>query len=297
MQGYYWMIKFAIRRAVPPLIPECTMTSRCTLACCVAFVHCLIPGTAVLAQATPELEPANVLVLGVYHFANPGLDVVRTEVADVLSVEKQAEIRAVVDAVAAFRPTRITVEHAPAAADRLDSLYHAYRSGSHELGRNETEQLGFRLAAMLGHDRVFPIDHRGEFPFGAVMEYAQEHDLAFVAFVQQEIQRISEEANRQQRELAIGEILRMANDPAKLANDHAAYVRFARVGAGDSYVGADLLSKWYDRNIRIFTNLQRVAEPGERVLVIIGAGHAPILRELITYDAGMTLVEAVDYLQ
>jgi hypothetical protein len=265
-----------------------------TAALLLASLLCTAPLAAQAPDATPE--PAQVLVLGTYHFANPGLDVVQTEVADVRSESKQAEIRAVAEAIARFRPTKITVEEMPAAAPRLDSLYAAYRAGGHELSRNETEQLGFRLAARLGHPRVHPIDHRGEFPFCPVMQYAQTHDPAFAAFVQAEIVRITAEANRQQRENTVGEILRMSNEPGKLAAEHGMYMRFARVGAGDSYVGADLLSKWYDRNIRIFTNLQRVAEPGDRVLVLIGSGHAPILRELVGYDPTMELVEAVDYL-
>lgn len=254
----------------------------------------LVPCAA--AAQTAAREPAQVLVLGTYHFANPGLDVVQTEVADVLADGKQAEIREVTDALARFRPTRIAVEHLPAAAGRLDSLYRAYAAGTHELARDETEQVAFRLAGMLGHTGVFPIDHRGEFPFGAVMEYAQANDPAFVEFVQREIGRLAAESSRQQRENTVGDILRMANEPAKLAADHAMYLRFARIGAGDTRVGADLLAKWYDRNIRIFSNLQAIASPGERVLVLIGSGHAPILRDLIAADPDMVLVEAVDFL-
>ena len=248
-----------------------------------------------LAAQAPA-EPAQVLVLGTYHFANPGLDVVKVDVDDVLSATRQAEIGAVAAALARFRPTRIAVERLPSAAPRLDSLYAAYRAGGHALGRDETEQLGFRLAAILDHPRVHPIDHGGEFPFAAVMEYAQAHDPAFVASIQAELGRVAAEAERRQREHTIGEILRLTNDPARLAADHGAYLRMARVGAGDGYVGAELLAKWYERNIRIHANLQRVAEPGERVLVIVGSGHAPILRELIGYDPAMTLVEARDYL-
>jgi hypothetical protein len=48
----------------------------------------------------------------------------------------------------------ILVEHVPSAAPRLDSLYAAYRAGRHELSRNETEQVGFRLAARFEHERV-----------------------------------------------------------------------------------------------------------------------------------------------
>lgn len=236
------------------------------------------------------------MVLGTYHFANPGLDVVKTEVADVLSPEKQAEIREVVEALARFRPTRIAVEAPPAAAPRLDSLYRAYRVGAHELSRNETQQLGFRLAARFDHPRVYPIDHPGEFPFSAVMEYAQTHDPALVQGIQGAIADITAAENRRQRDLSIGQNLRVRNEPKKLAEDHGFYLRIPRVGAGDTYVGADLVSKWYERNIHIFSNLQRIAGPGDRILVIIGSGHSPILRELITYAPGMVLVEARDYL-
>ncbi len=248
------------------------------------------------AQETPSAPPAEVIVLGVYHFANPGLDVVKTEVADVLSPGKQAEISAIVEALARFRPTKIAVEQPLARGPRLDSLYEAYRAGAHSLQRDETEQLGFRLAARFEHPRVHPIDHSGEFPFGPVMQYAQQHDPEFVTLVEREIARRTDESNRQQREWTIAQILREANDPQRLAEGHGFYMRMARVGAGDSYVGATLLSRWYERNIRIFTNVQRIAEPGDRILLIIGNGHAPILRELVTADPRMTLVETNQYL-
>lgn len=261
-----------------------------------AILVSLASALSVSPQAPGSAEPAHVLVLGTYHFANPGLDIVQSEVADVLSATKQAEIRAVVEALARFRPTKVAVEQVPATAPRLDSIYDAYRSGGHELSRNETQQLGFRLAAMFEHPRVYPIDHRGEFPFDAVMQYAELHDSAFVTFVHEELARITAEANRQQRENTIGEILRMMNEPASLAEGHGTYMRFARVGAGDSYVGAALLSNWYERNIHIFANLQRIVEPGDRTLVIVGGGHAPILRELVAYDPGMVLVDVLQYL-
>ncbi|MEZ4588636.1 MAG: DUF5694 domain-containing protein [Gemmatimonadales bacterium] len=245
------------------------------------------------AQAPSEAE---VLVLGTYHFANPGRDVVKLEVADVLGADKQAEIGRVVEALTRFRPTKIVVERTPARAAELDSLYRAYRSGRHTLSRNEIQQLGFRIAAGLGHERLYPADHPGEFPFDALMAYAQAHDTAFVRFVGEELARIGAEANRLQSELTIGGILRAMNDPADLARGHGLYLRFARVGAGDGFVGADLVAKWYERNIRIFANLRRATEPGDRVLVIFGAGHAPILRELVAADPGLTLVDPLEFL-
>lgn len=69
------------------------------------------------------------------------------------------------------------------------------------------------------------------------------------------------------------------------------YMRCARVGARDTGVGANLVAKWYERNIQIFANLQGIVDPGDRVLVIIGSVRATILRHLIiASDPEMSLV-------
>jgi len=268
--------------------------SRLPLALALVTVVASLPGAAtVLGQTSTR---AQVMVLGVYHFANPGRDVVKTEVADVLSPGKQAEIGRVVEALERFRPTKVMVERTPSGAEQLDSLYRAYRSKRHELTRNEIQQLGFRVAGALGHERLYPVDHPGDFPFDALMAYAQQHDTAFVRYVGEELARIGAEANRLQRERTIGGILREMNEPAKLAEGHGVYLRFAPIGAGDTYVGAELVAKWYERNIRIFANIRRLTEPGDRILIVFGAGHAPILRELITADPGLTLVDPLAFL-
>ncbi|CAN5736884.1 hypothetical protein BH23GEM8_BH23GEM8_22270 [soil metagenome] len=68
------------------------------------------------------------------------------------------------------------------------------------------------------------------------------------------------------------------------------------MGAGDGYVGADLVSRWYERNIRIFANLKQITVPGDRILILVGSGHAPILRELISQDPTLVLVDPLEFL-
>jgi hypothetical protein len=261
-----------------------------------AIVLGSVSASAAHAQSLPEPERPQVMILGTFHFANPGRDIVKVEVADVLSPAKQAEILDVVEALARFGPTKIAIEHLPSAAPQVDSLYDAYRAGRHVLTRSESEQLGFRLAERFEHPRLYPINHFADSPFGAMMAYAEEHDPTFLTWAEEEMTRAAEQSNRWQREHTIGEILRMTNEPEDLAADHGVYMRFARVGAGDTFVGADVAAKWYERNIKIFANLQRIAEPGDRILVIYGSGHAPILRALVTADRDMTLVEPLEYL-
>jgi hypothetical protein len=239
---------------------------------------------------------ASILILGTYHFANPGLDIAKMEVADVLSVEKQREITAVLATLATFQPTKIAVEAPYDKADSLNQLYAAYRAGRHELTRNEIQQLGFRLAAQLNHEHIYAIDHPGSpIPFEAALAYAEAHHPDFLTKFQETIARWEVESNRHQQTLTVGEILRRINSPAAIAADHQIYLDFTAVGAADTYIGAEVLSGWYDRNIRIFANLRQIMQPDDRVLVIYGAGHLAILRELADACADIELVDTLDY--
>ncbi|CAN5563069.1 hypothetical protein BH24DEI1_BH24DEI1_09830 [soil metagenome] len=244
-----------------------------------------------------DTPTAKVLVLGNYHFANPGRDVVKVQVADVLSPEKQAEILEVANALARFQPTKIAVEEDPSSEAELASLYTAYRAGTHPLGPNETQQLGFRLAARFNHPQVYPINHWGrDLPFYPALDYAKQHEPGFVQKFEQWTAEQGEEENRLQRTMTVRQILRHSNDPGSLAKDHGVYIAFAAIGAGDTYIGAELLSAWYDRNIRIFANLQCITEPDDRILVVYGAGHAAILRELVRAADTLEWVDPLEYL-
>ena len=54
----------------------------------------------------------------------------------------------------------------------------------------------------------------------------------------------------------------------------------------------DMQTAWYNRNLRIFQNLQRITEgPGERILLVIGAGHVPIIRHAVISSPEYELVE------
>ena len=48
---------------------------------------------------------------------------------------------------------------------------------------------------------------------------------------------------------------------------------------------------WYNRNLRIFANIVRVTEPGDRLLLVIGAGHVPILKQAADSSPEYRLVE------
>lgn len=244
-------------------------------------------------------KDVHVMVLGVYHFANPGRDIVKSVVEDHLGAGKQAEIAEVVDALAAFSPTKVAVEHPAMEQAELHDRYSAYLAGGHELGRSEGEQLGFRLAARFGHGVVHAIDDWGRLfmGFDRMLAYAREHDPESLRLFEEAVATAEAESREPAaRSRTVRETLRLCNTPERDCDDHGMYVWFTKIGAGQCYAGADVLTAWYDRNIRIFTNLARVLEDGDRALVICGSAHAPILRQLVDAAPGLELTDPLAYL-
>lgn len=72
-----------------------------------------------------------------------------------------------------------------------------------------------------------------------------------------------------------------SNSQKRLQRDYGAYL------LGDfkngAYDGADALAiYWYDRNLRIFRNIQKITtSPNDRILVLFGTGHVAILDQLL----------------
>jgi len=226
---------------------------------------------------------APLLLLGVFHLDNPGLDAVKhPDLLDVFSPSGQAQIAEVVERLCDFRPTKVGVEVMPEQAEILREEYDSYVAGDFDLTRNEVHQLGFRVAKRLGLPGVGAIDAQGAIwskgPWDALESYARAHD-------QERLLEIDERYGRTPEPITGSETLRerllRMNEPGAIRAGHTVYLDGPfRVGVGTEYPGADLITDWwYSRNLRIFANIQRLTEsPNDRVLVIIGAGHLPILR-------------------
>ena len=63
------------------------------------IVACAFMLTAVATAPADEIE---VMVLGTYHLANPGQDLHNVEVDDVTTTDRQRQLEALADALAAF---------------------------------------------------------------------------------------------------------------------------------------------------------------------------------------------------
>ena len=270
-----------------------------------AAVAALVLPTAALAQS-PEPEPVRIMVLGVPHLDNPGRDVHNAMIDPVTTPEKQAQLAQIADDLARFRPTAIAIERvAPDPSTMVDSQFAGY-SPDWLLSRpDERVQIGYRLAALAGVDRVYAVDEKDRegqpsyFPYGGVAAWAENNGRAGELQAMGGVARaFLADIERRQRTETLGRLLAEVNAPdAPMSSANAAmYYRFLAFGSGDDLPGAELNGRWYTRNAMIFAKLMQVARPGDRIVVMFGAGHAYWLRHFASTTPGYVLVEPTDYL-
>ncbi len=259
--------------------------------------------TLVLCLLVPSMvsplsaqERPRVLVLGTYHMANHNLDAVNPQADDVRAPQRQAELEELVRRLRRFEPTHIAVERAPEQGNALQARYKAYLAGSLEPARDEIYQVAFRLAEAEGHERLYPVDYKRDLAMGEVMSFAAKHQPGIAETLkgwQQELQRTFDEVMT----WPIPQIFLRMND-AEMDAVHSLYLLQAQVGAEENYPGADMVGDWYVRNLRIYANIARLAtDPGDRILVLIGAGHGALLREYLRHAPNLDLVDQQTYLE
>jgi hypothetical protein len=250
------------------------------------------------AQTPPAPARAEVLVLGVYHMANPGHDIFNTQADDVLAPKRQAEMAQLVEVLKRFRPTKVAVE-ADVWSKRVPDDYAAYLAGKHELTRNEIEQVGFRLAKELGHKAVYPVDADGDFPYQRLVNYAKGSGRSkeLDALMGEFGARVKAQ-NEYLASHTVLETLLYMNADERVAEEGGLYYRMAHFNEPGDWAGADLVSDWFRRNMRIYANVVRLADsPNERVLVIFGSGHLDWLRRDFGSDPDLRLRKLAEFVK
>lgn len=239
------------------------------------------------AAATPQAE---VLLLGTYHMNNPARDLHNTQADDVLLPKRQSEIEDLAKILVHFRPNKVAIEWDVADQAGLDRAYTEYVDGRRQLTRDERQQVGMRVANLLRLKKIYAIDTMWDFPYGSLVNWAKANGrLAEI----EAIDHIGSEQSKADTEYLLNhtvlEMYRHLNSQSRIAENAAIYARFGHFGDDNDPAGARLLTRWYERNSFILTSLLGVIEPGDRVLVLYGAGHQTLLQRFIGDDPTLRL--------
>jgi hypothetical protein len=266
------------------------------------------------AQASEELRqflferagraPVSILILGTFHFEGSSDDERSVGDMDMLSARRQAEIDEILGLLEKFKPTRVAVEVSVGDQDTLTEQYRRFVSGDAPPEANEVHQLGFRLAKSCGLGSVDAVDAPGRWlePIVDLNQYARDNDQRhfLVDPYDAALSAAGQRRDELIRQFSLRDALLFLNHPAQMHSSAAIYLlEKLAVGDSENYPGADgFVSQWYNRNLRIYANVLRlVTSDDARIVVIIGSGHAPILRHLFASSLHFRLVEVSDVLR
>ena len=244
-------------------------------------------------------ERAKVLVVGTFHFDYPGLDALKEaeeDKIDVLQEPKKSEVSALVQYIRQFRPNKIAIEAHP--RWEAGRKFREYRSGGHRDQRDERYQLAMRIGLEEGLDTLFSVDANDmtddllALDSAYVQELARDFDFQSDADPYSDLfRKWFEDDSKAVSKVPLLDYFKYMNAPESHRYGFGAYL------VGDfklgEYRGADLIAaSWYNRNLRIFRNIQRITQgPQDRILVVIGNGHAAILRQLFEASPEYEFVE------
>lgn len=248
------------------------------------------------------VAPIEVMVLGAYHFDNPGRDLNNVKVASVLTATRQAELAAVAKAVLAWHPTRVMVEYESEAPDLSVPAYVSFTTADLATKPDERVQIAYRIANLAG----VPVNGIDEQPKAGEPDYFPYDKLQEVAAKTGQSPRLkaamapiaawSKAFEASQPTRTVAQLLTEMNDPTQPVANNSPIYAVLDVGDHDQQPGADLAAMWYLRNAKIFGKLMQVAKPGDRVLVVYGGGHGYWLRHFASETPGFTSVDVRPFL-
>lgn len=260
------------------------------------------------AQSTKK----EILLIGTFHFNNPGADIAQVKNFDIMNKKSQNELEVIANKISTYKPDKIFVEWEYNKQARLDTLYNLYidnkyfnyieerypRNSFYQ--QNEMFQLAFRAANKSKLLTVYGIDYRqANFPFDSLMlaiDKANQSNLK--KEIEGTLKAYEMKENQDRVKLSLTQLLLNLNKEESRNFDLGSYITlFNTAGGKDNFVGAYLVSEWYRRNLYMYSLIQKITESKDkRVVVLLGASHIAMLKEFIKIDRNFKVVELKDIL-
>ena len=227
-----------------------------------------------------------ITLVGTMHIAADNkVDVVHLSDED-KTVYSDQDFEQFVHLLAQYEPDQIFVEIPATSQRNLDSLYKRYIQGEHALQYNETEQIAFRLAKQLQHEKLWAIDWNESLPHIPDIDDLSS-DPAF--------QCIMEKADAQMqlfstamKERSMMEAFLLLNSEEQTKKNHELYTDIMMMDNASAFEW--VATYWYYRNLKMAQNIRSsLKETSTKVLVLCGAAHNYLLKQFLSEVSGYTV--------
>lgn len=254
-----------------------------------------------------ESSKIKVLNFGTFHFGYTP-DANKTDF-DEENKELQKEVQEISEMIAKFKPTIICVESLPNNNDKLNELYKNFLKNPSVLDTDKVEisMIAFDVARLSETNKIYGIDNKMGYNYRVGDDIENSPDLVnsvdpktYLQITNNPFKDYPEIDKRDKNfeNLTLIDKLRLINEPIYLdylINTNADKLLY--VGIEDGFEGADNAAIFYHRNMKIYSNLNRIKmDKDDRVFILMGGAHTAFLREFIKRSPKFEMVNTLKYL-
>lgn len=245
-------------------------------------------------MTSAQIKKKQILLIGTFHYSNPGLDVAQLNSFNIMSEKSQKELEIMSDKIKKFGPDKIFVEWEYRKQADLDKFYNKNTDSLFKTNKSEITQLALRTAKKLNHKKLYGMNYYTSFPYDSLMmamEKANQKDLMERNKVS--TKNFEKTHNEKISKSSLQEMMLYYNTKKSENENIQWYLEIAnRAGNPDDFSGQSLVANWYKRNLYMYSFIQKLTESTDnKIMVLVGAGHAALIREFIAHDPQFELVE------
>ena len=240
-----------------------------------------------------------ILNFGTFHFGfTPDATTIEFDEND---KKNQKEIHEIAQKLSEFKPTVILVETVPEFDNELKKEYESYLINQSMTFKNPTEieLLAYEVGRLSGTKRIYGIDHKMGYNYRIGHEIKNSVDTLWYNRFYKNPYKFYPKIDFN------GDSLNLL-DKLKLKN-HKRYLDFSKAinadmlthaGTEKGFEGADEATKFYQRNLRMYTNLNRIQlNKNDRVFILMGSAHTAFFRDFFSRSPKYKMVNTFDYLE
>lgn len=237
--------------------------------------------------------------MGTFHFGYT-TDGHSTEF-DERNKDNQSQAHEIAKKIAEFKPTVIVVEILPEYSANMQSVYLEYCENPDVEFEHPTELelLAYEVGRLSGVKKIYGIDHVIHYNYQIDQDIVNTLDsLTCKKFNLHPTEGFSG-VSLEENEATLIEKLRSKNTQEYLDFMITANADIlAHAGTDDNFEGADEAAKFYHRNLRMYSNLNRIPlDSNDRVFILMGAAHTAFFRDFMSRSPKYEMVNTLDFLE
>ncbi|MFC4262653.1 DUF5694 domain-containing protein [Ferruginibacter yonginensis] len=241
-------------------------------------------------------EKIKVILLGTFHYGATS-DRSKTSFPDLFSKKRQSELDNIAQRLVKFGVNKFFLETPVSKQKKQDSLYASYIAKTLTdtiILRDEEIQIAFRTAA-INNALLIAADSRQELPYDMINEYEQKHKNDTInPYSFFEVKYPFTQKQKKLSESTLSEYYIQLNNGYNRQSHMFDYIHYAlSYGVDKDYIGEAFALSWYDRNLKIFTNILRNIDikKDKVIVVLFGSSHTALIRHFFEDHPYFEIIE------